>query len=284
MSNTIETFQYRLAHPGYSVYPGAHPGQLIGSGQLFKRHEPLLASPDPRRIDLRASFLDPFNSYRVRVFQQHSKLSVYVIADLSASMAYRGAQCKLKTLADFVLSAAQSALQNGDSFGFIGCGQKLENRWLLPAGSSLEPVRKLIGQFEALPTHDTADSLLLLTPFLPPRRSLLFLVSDCHFSLARLRQILQPLTPHAVVPLVLWDEKEYADLPNWGLVRFKDIENRGFRTLFMRPTFKQRIIQAFQQRRELLQHAFRSYGMEAVFLSGAYRPELLTRYFQQQML
>ncbi len=55
MTQAIESFHYRLAHPGYSVFPGAHPGQMVGSGQLFKRHEPLLASPDPRRIDLRAS-------------------------------------------------------------------------------------------------------------------------------------------------------------------------------------------------------------------------------------
>ncbi len=284
MSNTIETFQYRLSRPATSVYPGAHPGRMVGSGQLFKRHEPLLASPDPRRIDFRASLLDPFNGYRVRVFQQHSKLNVYVIADLSASMTYRGEQDKLKVLEDFVLSAGQSAIQIGDSFGFMGCGQKLEKHWLLPAGPSIEPVRKLVGQFKDLSNQDTADSLLQLTHFLPNRCSLLFFVSDCHFSLARLHQILQPLSSHTVVPLVLWDEKEYFDLPNWGLVRFKDMESRGQRTLFMRPTLKQRIIQMFEQRRELLKHIFRSYGMEAMFISGAYRPELMTQYFQQQML
>ncbi|WP_347986733.1 MxaS protein [Methylomonas sp. AM2-LC] len=284
MTHRIDTFQYRLAHPGYSVFPGAHPGQLAGSGQLFKRHEPLLAVPDPRRIDLRASLLDPFNRYRVRVFQQYSKLSVYVIADLSASMAYSDKQGKLKVFADFVLSTAQSALQMGDGFGFIGCGQNLEHRWLLPAGSSLVQVQKLTSQFETLPIYTNADSLLQLAPYLPSRRSLLFLVSDCHFSLARLRQILQPLTSHAVVPLVFWDEREYTSLPNWGLVKFKDRENKELRTLFIRPALKQRIIQAFEKRRKLLQHTFRSYGMEAMFLSGAYSPEMLTHYFQQHNL
>ncbi len=152
MTQAIESFQYRLTHPGYSVFPGAHPGQMVGSGQLFKRHEPLLARPDPRRIDLRASLLDPFNSYRVRVFQQHSKLTVTVIADLSASMSVR-----LPMLADFLLSAAQSALQLGDSFGFIGCGPSLDHRWLLPAGAAMPPVRQLATRMLSLQTQGGAE-------------------------------------------------------------------------------------------------------------------------------
>lgn len=279
MSHAIESFNYQLAHPGYSVFPGAHPGQMVGSGQLFKRHEPFLASPDPRRIDLRASLLDPFNSYRVRVFQQHSKLTVTVIADLSASMTV-----KLPMLADFLLSAAQSALQLGDSFGFIGCGPSLDHRWLLPAGPAMEPVREMSRRLTSLRTNGTADSLSRIAPLLPKRRSLLFLVTDCHFSLTKLRQILQPLASHAVVPVVWWDEAECRDLPEWGLVRFKDAENRRARTLLMRPDLKQRIIQSFEKRRIVLTHTFRSFGVEPLFLNGAYRAESMTQYFQQHTL
>lgn len=275
----IASFHYRLAHPGYSVFPGAHPGQMVGSGQLFKRHEPLLASPDPRRIDLRASLLDPFGDYRVRVFQQHSKLTMYVIADLSASMAG-----KLPALADFVLSAAQSALETGDSFGFIGCGPGLDRRWLLPAGHAMQPIREMAVQMRDFQAQGRADSLSQVSPLLPARRSLLFLPSDWHFPLATLKRILQPLTPHAVVPLVLWDESEYTGLPEWGLVRFKDSENGRAKTLLMRPELKRRIVQAFEQRKSQLQHAFRGFGMEPLFLSGAYRADLMTRYFQQHAL
>jgi uncharacterized protein (DUF58 family) len=279
MTQAIETFHYRLARPGYSVFPGAHPGQIVGNGQLFKRHEPLLASPDPRRIDLRASLLDPFNGYRVRVFQQHSKLTVTVVADLSASMTVR-----LTMLADFLLSAAQSALQLGDSFGFIGCGPRLDHRWLLPASPAMQPVREMSRRLINLRADGSADSLSRIAPLLPKRRSLLFLVSDCHFSLTRLRTILQPLTSHAVVPVVWWDAAEYQDLPEWGLVRFKDAESRRARTLLMRPDLKQRIIQSFEQRQAALRQTFRSFGMEPMFLSDAYRAESMTQYFQQHIL
>lgn len=279
MAPAIRSFHYRLAHPDYCVFPGAHPGQAIGSGQLFKRHEPLLASPDPRRIDLRASMLDPFQQYRVRVFQQHSKLSVYVVADLSASM--RGKQ---EALADFVLSAAQSALESGDSFGFIGCGQQLDRHWLLPAGQTMQPVHELAARLRTHTGHGTAASLAQATQLLPPRRSLVFWVSDDHLDEITLRRLLQSLTPHAVVPVVWWAEAEYRTLPDWGLVRFQDAESGGHKTLLMRPALKQRIVQAFEQRRQLLKRTFRAFGMEALFISGGYRAELLERYFLQHVL
>jgi uncharacterized protein (DUF58 family) len=279
MNQHIETFNYRVYNPGYSVYSGAHPGKVVGNGQLFKLHEPLLASPDPRRIDLRASLFNPFQQYQVRVFKQHSKLNVYVIADLSTSM-----HTKLPTLGKFILSAAQSALQLGDNFGFIGCGPRLDHQWLLPAEKSIQPIRELVNRLMIFRTENTGDSLSKISAVLPEKRCLLFLISDFHFSTNRLQQILQPLTQHTVVPLVCWDPVEYTDLPNWGLVRFKDAEKQQSRILIMRPMLKQRIIQAFEERCEHLKHSFRAVGMEPLFLHTTYQTETLSRYFQQQIL
>jgi hypothetical protein len=92
------------------------------------------------------------------------------------------------------------------------------------------------------------------------------------------------LTSHAVVPVVWWDAAEYQDLPEWGLVRFKDAESQRARTLLMRPDLKQRIIQSFELRQAALRQTFRSFGMEPMFLSDAYRAESMTQYFQQHIL
>ncbi|MBS3963938.1 MAG: MxaS protein [Methylomonas sp.] len=279
MTASIRPFHYRLARPGYNVFPGAHPGQLTGSGQLFKRHEPLLASPDPRRIDLRASVLNPFDDYRVKVFQQHSKLAVYLIADLSASM-----QRALPVLCDFLLSAAQSAADNGDSLGFIGCGPALSPRWQIPASASFSPLRRLAQDLRSLQTEGTADSLVHIAPLLPSRRSLLFLLSDCHFSATLLRNILHPIAHHAVVPIVPWPDAEFRRLPDWGLVRFKDAEDGRGRTLWMRPGLKRRIEQAFDDRQNQLRQSFRAFGMEPLFMTGDYDADILNHYFLQHAL
>lgn len=282
MALAIETFHYRLAHPGYCAIPGAHPGQMVGSGQLFKRHESLLASPDPRRLDLRASFLDPFSHYRVKVFQQHSKIDVFMIADLSASMSIPGASSKVQVAADFLLSSAQSAFESGDNFGFIGCGHGIEKKWLFPKGLRMGRVQELARDLSCVRNGQGDNGLFQVEPYLPLRRSLVFLLSDFHFDLNRLSRLAGLFGRHAVVPLVLWDPAEYDDLPEWGIVKFQDSENGSTRTLLMRPGLKRKIIEAYEQRRGKLQHWFRSKGAEPLFLEGRYEASALTNYFLQR--
>ncbi|CCE25105.1 DUF58 domain-containing protein [Methylotuvimicrobium alcaliphilum] len=284
MTLAIETFHYRLAHPGYCAIPGAHPGQMVGSGQLFKRHESLLASPDPRRLDLRASLLDPFNHYRVKVFQQHSKIDVLVIADLSASMSIPGGATKLQIAADFLLSCAQSAFESGDNFGFIGCGHGIEKKWLFPKGLRMGRVQELARDLSRVRSGQGGNGLFQVEPYLPLRRSLVFLLSDFHFDLNRLSRLAGLFGRHAVVPLVLWDPAEYADLPEWGIVKFQDSENRRTRTLLMRPGLKRKIIEAYEQRRDRLRHGLRSKGAEPVFIEGRYEASALTNYFLQRVV
>jgi len=124
--NPTQIFQYRLATPSSRVYPGAHVGRMVSSGHLFKQHEPLIAHPDPRRIDLRASVLDVFGQYRVRVYQQHSLIDVLLLADLSASMS----QNKALLLA-CLDSIAESAFSYGDRFSFMACGSQTPNHYQL---------------------------------------------------------------------------------------------------------------------------------------------------------
>jgi len=275
-----ETLHYRLPWQSSSVYPGAHPGQMIGAGQLFKRHEPLIASPDPRRIDLRASVLDPFFGYRVRVYQQQSTVNVYVLADMSASMGYADKQ---QTLIQFLLTAANSALGYGDKFGFIGCTERIEHRWLIPACQHLGRVSALIKQLERLTFTGKATGIQNAAAFLPAERSLVFLLSDCHFPLPQLRAVLDSLQGHDVIPLVLWNQVEYAALPNWGLISFQDMESHATRTLFMRPALRQKIIAAYQQRQHDLKHIFRAFGSEPLFITERYSTQTINRHLQQRV-
>ena len=275
-----ETLHYRLPWQSSSVYPGAHPGQMIGAGQLFKRHEPLIASPDPRRLDLRASVLDPFSGYRVRVYQQQSTVNVYVLADMSASMGYADKQ---QTLIQFLLTAANSAFGYGDKFGFIGCTGRIEHRWLLPACQHLGRVSALIKQLERFTFTGTASGLQNAAAFLPAERSLVFLLSDCHFPLPQLRAVLGSLQGHDVIPLVLWNQDEYTAMPNWGLISFQDMENHATRTLFMRPSLRQKIIAAYQQRQHDLKHLFRAFGSEPLFITERYSTQTINRHLQQRV-
>lgn len=275
-----DTLHYRLPWRSSSVYPGAHPGQMVGAGRLFKRHEPLIASPDPRRLDLRASVLDPFSGYRVRVYQQHSTVNVYLIADLSASMGYADKQ---QILIRFLLTAAHSAFDYGDKFGFIGCTERVEQRWLLPACRHSGRVSALAKQLESMTFSGSANGLQQAVSFLPAERSLVFLLSDCHFPLARLSTVLASLQGHDVIPLVLWHQHESAALPNWGLIAFHDMENQATRTLFMRPALRQKITAAYRQRQLELKHIFRAFGSEPLFITEKDSIQTINRHLQQRV-
>jgi len=279
MSANIQPFQYRLPRPVVGVFPGAHPGQMVGNGQLFKRHDTLIARPDPRRIDLRASLLDPFGNYQVRVQQQHSAVDVFLLADLSASMGFVGNNDKRRVLADMLLSIAASAWDYGDSFGFIACNERALTDCYLPAGKRMGRIQALAKRLEQLELQPGSAGLLQAQRYLPNHRALVFLVSDFHFPLPQLQAILQRLSRHDVIPLVLWDQAEYSRLPDWGLFQLQDLETGKRRTLWLRPGLKRKIEQAFTQRRGQLQHHFRAFGCEPLFIENGYRSEQLAQYF-----
>lgn len=268
-----------------SIFPGAHQGKIVGNGQLFKHHVPLMSSPDLRHIDLRASVLDPFDNFQIKAFQQQSQLNLFLIADLSASMAYQGKQNKQKIVVDCIQSIAQSAYAQGDKFGFVGCGKNIETDWIIsPANQQRGRATEIAKRLQISPYQGQTDSLLQAAQYLPSKASLVFLLSDFHLPIELIQQQMQQLNQHTVVPLVLWDKQEYSQLPDWGLVKLADMEQRKSRTLFMRPSLKQRIIQAFEQRKQKLQHCFRAFGYEPLFLDNGYRAELMTHYFLQHAI
>lgn len=280
MSARVEPFLYKIPPFGYRPSLGVHRGLMAGSGQLFTRHDSLLARPDPRRLDLRASVLDPFGNYRVKVFHQHTQLPVVLIAELSASMAYQGKHSRQQALTDFVLSAALSAAQIGDSFTFIGCGKKLELQWLLAANRSVGSAMELAQRLTKATFTSQAESLWQLSPVLPSNRSLLFLASDFYMPLGKVSALMAQLTQHIVVPVVFWDETEYQEIPDWGIVKLKDLESGKTKTLFLRPNYKRRIIEAYAQRKLELQNAFRAFGVEPFFMIDSFKAQRLTAYFQ----
>ena len=115
-----------------ATFPAHHRSTRGDSGFEFRGHAALLDAPDPRRLDLHASLRDPFGNWIVRVYSQRKAIPVVMVADLSASMGFEGAQRKLDVLADFVDSLAWSAWRTGDSFGFVGCDSAVRDDVLLP--------------------------------------------------------------------------------------------------------------------------------------------------------
>ena len=276
-----QEFHYRIAWRVRGHYPGYHRSTTGGGGFEFHSHAPLLAVADPRRLDVRASLRDPFGEWVVRVHHQRSAVPVYVLADLSASMAFRGQHPKLDVLADLVNAAGYSAGRTGDPFGFIGCDEHVRADLLLPSTRMRGAAAVLAQRLrEFRPTGASAHGLLEASRYLGRPRALVLLVSDFHFPLALTRELCDRLGRHDVVPIVLWDALE-AQGPGvgTGLVRLRDSESGAERTLVMRASLRARLTEAYAKRRQDLRQALHGLGREPLFLAGGFNADALTQYF-----
>ena len=276
----VKEFHYKIDWRTSSHLPGHHRSAQSGAGLEFRGNVPLLASPDPRRLDIRASLSDPFAQWFVRSFRQRSQVPVYLIADLSASLGFYGQRSKMKVLADLTESLAYSAHRTGDRFAFIGCDEVLRHDFFLPPshalGAGLEIVRRLR---ELAPTGTSASGLLDVGRNLTKQRSLIFLVSDFHCEQPLLASVMESLSGHRVCPVVVWDRAEFERLPRFGLLSVRDSESGRKRTLLVRPSFQQRLQESFAARRYWLIDFFKRYHAQVLFVEDGFNAERVTRYF-----
>jgi uncharacterized protein (DUF58 family) len=276
----VQEFHYRIAWRARGYRPGHHRGQQGGGGLDFRGHAPLLDLPDPRRLDVLASLRDPFETWQVRRYSQRTGVPVYLLADVSASMAFQGRRRKLDVLADFALSLGYSAYRTGDPFGCVVCDDRVREEALIPPTHAKGAGMVASQQLRAITDPGrSAQGLVHAAEHLSRHRSLVFLVSDFHFADALLEDVLSVLARHEVVPIVLWDPAEYEDLPRFGLAFLEDPETGRRRTLLLRPRLRERIAEAYHERRTRLTRRFIDQGIRPFFLTGEFRAEALSEFF-----
>jgi uncharacterized protein (DUF58 family) len=280
-SRNIPELQYRIGGSARGHFPGHHRSRHGTSGLEFRGHAALLDAPDARRLDLNASLRDPFGNWIVRVYSQRMSIPVVVVADLSASMGFEGAQRRLDVLADFVESLAWSAWRTGDSFGFVGCDSAVRSEFVLAPTRARGAGSLLAARLRGLqPEGRSAQGLRDAHRHLPRQRALVFLVSDFHLPLAELADVLASLAHHEVVPVVLWQPEEFGLVAaTHGLVDAIDPETGQRRWLWWRPALRARWEAAHRQRRDDLLQVFRARRMAPLVFEGAFDAEAVTRHF-----
>lgn len=278
----VKEFAYKIAWRARGRRPGRHASAERGLGMEFRGHAPLIAYPDPRRIDLRQTLRDPFDQVWVRTFNQKSTVPVFVACDLSGSMGFNGQMRKFDIAAAITASAAYSAFRVNDPFGFIGFDDQVREDWLFISCLKVHGAFALAQNLAAYrPTPSGASALKEIHHYLPRERSLLLLISDFHVPLPELEQGLATLMRHHVVPLVLWDNAEYRNLPKFGMVSLTDAETGAHRTLLLRHSYRERILQTFAERRESLGRLLLRCNMPPLFFEDGFDADELTEYFYQ---
>jgi len=216
----------------------------------------------------------------VRVYSQRKAVPVVMVADLSASMGFVGAQRKLDVLADFVDSLSWSAWRTGDSFGFIGCDSVVREDLLLPQTRARGVGSELAARLRELHLEGpSARALPLAHRHLGRQRSLVFVVSDFHLPLPEIEAALASMAHHDLVPVVLWDPLEFTLTASRGLVQVVDPESGQRRLVWWRAALREKWLAGQQQRRDALLQLFRAHRLKPLFIEGAFDADAVTRHF-----
>lgn len=280
--NEIKEFSYHIGWRNRGRHPGRHASTQRGMGMEFIGHTTLVAYPDPRRIDLRQTIRDPMEQVYVRLFNQKSATPVYAICDMSGSMNFGAKTRKIRRAADIVESIARSASRNADPFGFVGFDDIVREDWISTTSFKSQRAIELMERLkEHHPQMVSGNGIADVWRYLPRERSLVFMVSDFHMPLKQLEEALANLLKHHIVPVVLWDADEYTSLPEFGITAVTDPETGIKRTLFLRKEYRDRIIAAFEARREAIYKLFMQFDMPPFFVEGEFDADALTEYFHQ---
>lgn len=237
--DALRDIAYRLPWRSSGVRSGAHASRLTGGGGVFKDLAPLLAQPDPRRLALRASLSDPFETLKVRRLEQTTAVTVYVLVDVSASMAFHGQTDKLDLAADLAEAISICAARAGDDFGLIAFDQTVNASAFLRRTRSRGAHAESVAQLRSIkPTASGVAGVVEAAALLAGPRKLVFLISDFLWSDDDVERAFAALAAHDVVPIEIDDSRQIDRLPDWGLLRLYDLETNARRLIAMRPSLK----------------------------------------------
>jgi uncharacterized protein (DUF58 family) len=248
---------------------GKHGSRQTGIGGNFRGVKPFWQLPDARRIDVRRSITDPFETLMVRETENRGSIAVVLACDLSASMQAAPAADGFAAMAALTAAAARSAHRAADRFGFIGFDEVVRDDFLLPLTRARGAASDIVARLTALrATGRHARGMLDLAAHVPDRRCLVLLVSDFLVPFEVLEAALASLALHDVAPVVLTDMRQ-ASLPRAGLLRLRDAESGRTRLVLMRPSVLRRWQAARVAWRTALAEIFARYCRPAIFVDGA---------------
>lgn len=278
--NTPHEFHYRLPGRSSGHRPGAHAGASIGTGQEFATHMSLYDRPDPRRLDIRSSLRTYKDDWLVRVNRQRVGVPVHAVVDVSASMSFGDDQSKLHVAADFVEALGYSAFRVGDALGMLAFDSKERTDLYAPARLSRGNGSVMAARLRRCRgSAGDVEGLIEAVTHLAGRQGLVFLVSDFHWPLARLEEALDLLAHAHVVPVIVWHVAEIEPPQRDALATLLDVESGSHRTLWLRPSVRERWRDAVAKRRTELDAFFNARSILPFYMTGAFDAEAMSRYF-----
>ncbi|ARC37322.1 hypothetical protein A6J80_13895 [Paracoccus yeei] len=265
----FDALAWRLSRALPGLHTGAQAGRMRGAGDSFADVAPLLAHPDPRRLDLRRSVTDPFGTLSVRRFQTRTDLRLHVLLDASASLAAGAGADRVGLARLLVAGFVQAARRGQDLFSLeVCCGDVLAHRE--PPSRRPGLGAELLAVLDGLPPQGQGiGALLAAAADLPSDRILVVLISDYDLAPSEVADLLASLRPRPVLPVWLRDRGLENPDPRFGLIDALDPETGRRRTQLATPRWAARQVAAARAGRAALRGVFAEHGLRPVEIADS---------------
>lgn len=286
-------FFYNINWRSKTYHAGATLTPHHGNGSDFAGFSSLLACPDPKRIDIRASVRTVPRQWLVRTYLERAAIHVYAIVDVSSSMFFQGQANLRQQVTEFVSALAWSVTRQGDAFGMRAANDTQQAGWhVLPTfqpGTAHVVAQNITRYWQGADLHSGASgqgasAMHAAIESIGPQRALVFLLSDFYWPEALMQRVLKAGLPHDVIPVVLRDRAATVDLPAFGWARLRDMETGEERSWMLRRRLHQQIAEHAQQQADTLNTRFLNAGTRApLWLGPDWRAEDVSRHLMETM-
>ena len=206
-----------------NIFAGEYHSQFKGRGMAFSEVREYQPGDDVRSIDWNVTAR--LNKPYIKVFEEERELTVMLLVDVSGSRNFGTlSQMKRDMMAEVAATLAFSTIANNDKVGVIFFSDKIEKYIPAQKGKThvLHIIRELLS-FEPSSKGTNIAQALQYFANAQKRHCTAFLISDFIQSGAMEKPLLIASNRHEVNAIQIYDRRE-AELPNIGLVNFRDAE------------------------------------------------------------
>lgn len=262
---SLQRIAYWVNWLSKSFATGKWLSHFSGRGFDYRETAPFQDYPGPK-IDWPATATT--GELQVRVFAEEHGIDIFLLGDLSHSMAFGTEWSKIERLALLAALLAFSANRAKDHFRFIGFTDEVETGFPRLDGPAYPFVlAEMILGFESS-GKGSSGLVSAATQILSRQRSLVILASDFLGDLAQVEEVLQLLSSrHDLLPIVLWDKREL-DWPTSILpVPISDLETGQVRYVWPLGKTRRAIQENSVQQRRKIEKICGDFGIDPYFFT-----------------
>jgi hypothetical protein len=273
----MNQFTYSISWRSKNNKYGSNLSAKIGNDFEYSGSKNFNDHPDLTRIDIKNSITDPYENIYVKTYNLNNPINLVALCDISSSVFVNKVNNSLiKNISKII---ANSAIDHGDKFSMLCYNEIIKKKLVLEPGNNLQYINQWVNNIEFDNARTSSDALKIVNKYLPDEKSLVFWISDFHYPLDKIEKILNLLSTHHVIPIFISSEEEIKKLPKYGFRKFIDSEKNLEHEIFLRPSFKRKILSEYSKTKDQIFNVFSKKQIKQIVLNDKIDMYEIQKYF-----